>query len=253
MLLQQQETDAHEAALTRVSSDELARALAAIETRRQAEAERDADSIALGEAIRQLGLDLTPEELLDEVRAQRALAETEAGTRRRSARRRRRRRIAMSMVLAIVIYFCVAVWSGTPRGKRFFEHEPVTVSDVWRFGVTRDMTLETISAMNHGTPPEEALLGEIGPARHWQVAMVDGKPGVRVWTDGSVHDGKLRVYTDPFDARWDPNWNPEQVIDSRFHALTVPIERFASVHAPVTVKSSQYYGFDVMGVDILAK
>lgn len=60
------------AAQTRVKTEELAHALAAIEARRQDEACRMADTVALGDAVRDLQLDVTPEEILAEVQTQRA-------------------------------------------------------------------------------------------------------------------------------------------------------------------------------------
>jgi hypothetical protein len=60
------------AAQERVTPDELAQAVAAVEARRDAEARKHHSTIPLGEAVRQLGLETTPEELLSEVRRQRA-------------------------------------------------------------------------------------------------------------------------------------------------------------------------------------
>ena len=64
------------AAQERVTPDELAKAVAAMEARRDAETRHQTNTIPLGEAVRQLGLDATPEELLSEVRHQRAQRET---------------------------------------------------------------------------------------------------------------------------------------------------------------------------------
>lgn len=59
------------AAQVRVNSEELARALAAIEARRQEEAQRLEGTVVLGDVVQVLQLDITPEELLAEVQAQR--------------------------------------------------------------------------------------------------------------------------------------------------------------------------------------
>ncbi len=69
--LQTTDTDV-EAAHVRVTPQELAQATAIVEARRDAEAKRLADTIALGEAVQQLGLAATPEELFAEVQALRA-------------------------------------------------------------------------------------------------------------------------------------------------------------------------------------
>ena len=58
-----------EPAQTPVSSREFVEAITSIETRRQDA--HSQDSLPIGEAIRQLGLDLTPEEVLAEIQSQR--------------------------------------------------------------------------------------------------------------------------------------------------------------------------------------
>ena len=72
-MIQQQTTEAEvEAARVRVTPGELAQATAIVEARRDAEAKHLSDTIALGEAVQQLGLAATPEELFAEVQALRA-------------------------------------------------------------------------------------------------------------------------------------------------------------------------------------
>ncbi len=60
----------------RVTPEELTQALAAIESRKQAEASRLAGTIPIGDAITDLHLDSTPEDIWAEVQAQRAKADT---------------------------------------------------------------------------------------------------------------------------------------------------------------------------------
>jgi hypothetical protein len=115
-MLQHHEPEIEEALAARVTSEELGRALAAIETRRQAELERDMDTIALGEAISQLGLTVTPQELLGEIRQQRdaALLRDQARsaerkrvqTRRAGTARRLDRAVSMASVpvLAMLLF-----------------------------------------------------------------------------------------------------------------------------------------------------
>src|SRR5262249_30805205 len=59
------------AAEVRVSAQELAEAVEAVETRRNAAEQANFDTITLGEAVQHLSLDMTPEELLTELRARR--------------------------------------------------------------------------------------------------------------------------------------------------------------------------------------
>lgn len=89
MLRHQEETTnapqaAASAAETRVTPQELADALTAIEARRAERARQIEGTIPIGEAVRQLGLEVAPDEILEEVRAQRTrqAAVEEAQTRR---------------------------------------------------------------------------------------------------------------------------------------------------------------------------
>ncbi len=76
----------------RVTPEELTQALAAIESRKQAEASRLAGTIPIGDAIADLHLDSTPEDIWAEVQAQRAKADAaqarsaDADTTRRARR-----------------------------------------------------------------------------------------------------------------------------------------------------------------------
>src|SRR5262245_30815655 len=74
-LIEQQE---EEAARVRVTMDELARAVARYETRKLDETQVPANTMTVGEAIEQLSLTATPEELLAEVEAERRRAEEAA-------------------------------------------------------------------------------------------------------------------------------------------------------------------------------
>jgi hypothetical protein len=59
------------AAEVRVSAQELAEAVEAVEARRSAAEQTPLDTIALGDAVQHLSLDMTPEELLTELQARR--------------------------------------------------------------------------------------------------------------------------------------------------------------------------------------
>src|ERR1051325_11109274 len=72
-MLQQKQTEAEQAgraADVRVSNQELVEAITAIEARRSDPA--FADTITLGDAVRQLSLDVSPEQILAEIEAKRA-------------------------------------------------------------------------------------------------------------------------------------------------------------------------------------
>ena len=73
--LEEQATPAS-AAQVRVTPQELASALARLEARREEGQQHQEGTVALGEAVQELGLPVTPEELLREVQAGRAQAQT---------------------------------------------------------------------------------------------------------------------------------------------------------------------------------
>jgi hypothetical protein len=68
---EQAEEQPHSASQVRVTPDELVQAVAAVEARNDAVSKHEAETIPLGEAVHQLGLNATPEELLAEIRARR--------------------------------------------------------------------------------------------------------------------------------------------------------------------------------------
>ncbi len=87
---------ADDAAQQYVSSEELVNAISAAEGRQQAET---ADRLTIGEAIRQIGLDLSPEQLYAEVRAQRL---KEAAITGRSQNLRSRKRVRMAVIASVL-------------------------------------------------------------------------------------------------------------------------------------------------------
>ena len=110
------------AAQERVSSSELAAALAAIETRRTADAHFDAGTITVGEAIEQLNLDIAASEVLTEVLAQRQQKADEQSTRRK---KRRRAMVAAFFPLTLAFLCLGATGLIMERGN----HEPSTPPD----------------------------------------------------------------------------------------------------------------------------
>ncbi len=77
LLVEEAQNVENEAAQVRVTPQELVQATAAIEARHSARAQHDAATIPIGEAVHQLNLEATPEEVLAEVQAQRS-AKTQA-------------------------------------------------------------------------------------------------------------------------------------------------------------------------------
>jgi len=73
MLKHEQQSNPLPAAQARVTPEELARALAAIEARKERDDRKTANTIPVGEALRELGFSAAPEDVLAEVMAQRAV------------------------------------------------------------------------------------------------------------------------------------------------------------------------------------
>ncbi len=69
-MLNHTENEPVPAAQTRIKTEQLARAVAAIEARRQRDAQALVGTLVIGEAVEELSLDMTPEEILAEVEAQ---------------------------------------------------------------------------------------------------------------------------------------------------------------------------------------
>jgi hypothetical protein len=100
-----QETPLQTAAQVRVTPEELATALSRIEARKDA-GQRHADgTIPIGEAMQQLGLEATPEEVLAEVQVGRRLATTQ------KKRPTHRQRLALLSGIGLGIIVLVGWWS----------------------------------------------------------------------------------------------------------------------------------------------
>jgi len=127
---QTQEQTAIPAAKVAVSAEELAEALSALESRRERSV--PADSITIGEAVSELSLSYTPEELLAEIQARRQSTTV----------KRPRRRVLPSLLGAGVGLF-------------------VFVNVAWlAWGVGRAATAEAVGLM---PPPQEATLAPPTP------------------------------------------------------------------------------------------
>src|SRR4051794_1149400 len=91
-------TEEQDAAQQYVSSEELVRALASIESHHEG---ASADRLKIGDAIQQLGLDVTPEQILAEIDAHRIRQIEAVG---RAANRRRKTRIVATIVTVILLF-----------------------------------------------------------------------------------------------------------------------------------------------------
>lgn len=185
---------AGEAARVRVTTRELADAMASLQARKEAAARRMEGSIPLGEAIQELQLDATPEELLAEVQAQRARVPKPA------------RSSVWAMLAALVpasvflIGFTVAHLSDGASAPP----APIMVSTPTPSTLTISAPPATLVQDNSGPTPVLRTLGEVqnerpvlcalsqtdssvafvnfsNPASTWTLIKHDGRVYVRGW------------------------------------------------------------------------
>jgi len=87
------------AAQYRVSAQELSHVVGIIQARKEAEARQRANTVALGEAVEQLGLEMTPDELLAEIQADRARRSGGSGAARPKRQNPTQRRTAATFAV----------------------------------------------------------------------------------------------------------------------------------------------------------
>lgn len=111
---------------TRVTTDELIAAVAEIEARRDASQRWQANTIALSDAVQQLGLNMTPEELLAEVEAVRSRRYGEAQQNAMASARRRSMRSVWVLVAVMVLIPILLIFFSFSTRARFAMPQPAT-------------------------------------------------------------------------------------------------------------------------------
>ncbi len=223
-----------------MTPQELTQAMAAIEARRDADQMHVAETIPLGEAVQQLGLEMTPEELLAEINAQRTAAQTPpqlaARTQTRSLRSRLKTAvIAVSLAANLILGFTVLAR---------YEHQnaappaPPPAAQPLAANVAGDLNLSNIAPdttfyathdalyqMSHGDKWLEIPIAQAqdltrnGSAQWAIVKRAGDKVEVRGWSRGDVESGSLSDLT------------PVKSDDAQ-HPVTIPVERFLHVKPP---------------------
>lgn len=127
-------TEEPAAAQEYVSSDELVRALASIESRQMGEAH---DRVKIGEAIQQLGLDISPEQILAEVNAERIRRISES---QHAAHSRRTLATVATIVVLFVMFIGLGRWL---HGIRSAAQPVVAYSAVSGMGQEFDSLMQT--------------------------------------------------------------------------------------------------------------
>jgi hypothetical protein len=241
-MLNYEEQTAGPVAEVRVTAQELARAVAAVEGRREAFSQQEAETIPLGEAVRQLGLSVTPEELLAEIRAQRT--NTTAVTPRRTVLKPL---ALLKFLFAASLLACLAlglrllyVMNESPFAPPLSViTEPSSGESAVRLSDVPDnqpvySDLGTIYELNHGKASDQIRVGreqsdiENDPARHWwELVKLNGELYVRGWVSS--------------DGIGMPSGSQANFFNRRYSGLpsmtvrTVPIEKFKDILDPALV------------------
>ena len=212
-------------AQARVTPDELAKALAAIEARRQAEAAHLAGTIPIEQAVSDLHLDSTSDEIWAEVQAQRTKAATvreqpprlkpreavqPVGTERVTRRRGWRRLVAPVLVIGVLMSTGVIPHNFGPHG---FSPSLITPKNI----PTTAPKLEPLSAVpdgvdvfadaaaltqiSEGKPAAQISVSENASGNRWTVSRRGGHIYLRGFTEHAADlaelTGKpLTVYND---------------------------------------------------------
>jgi hypothetical protein len=232
--LEQATPDNDHAESVRVTAEELAQALAAVETRRADEQQRTADTIALGEAIRQLDLDVTPEELLAEVSIRRREVQQSAN------RKVRQRENNLVLVMVLVVSFAVNILLVTrqPRGQQPSVVAAATITPTPQLadfpklsqvpdGLTVFVDFDTLSALAKGRAADSVVVDarqNVGSRQLWRI--VKQPNGLFVQAFVSEADA-LKIANGQAGqlSATDPTWGGTQS-----YALTdVPLARFANI------------------------
>ena len=284
------ETEVSSAALTRVSAEELTRALAAIESRRQSGLERDMDTIALGEAVRQLALDLTPDELLAEIRAQReadrVAAAAEASSQKteeevsfawRGGRRGSRRSLLVPGIIAFLVLYVMFV-SSLP----YYSREPFVMLPILACPVVLYTWLVAWASSPHGGGGGRRLLFRqpltVGDAVAWDkpvcvslstvLRIARGMPpsSARIDDGGSRRWEVVSLYDKPAVRGWTDGLVREgklRVLSARpvgrrsavakYRPITVAMSRFVGVPDPPEVVQSPLYEHGIEEVEVPAE
>ena len=197
-MLQHEQLGEERAAEVRVTAEDLAAALTSLEVRK-AGIDGRPDTIALGDAIRQLDLDATPEELLAEVQA---LQSARRRLRELNARARARRWVQVSIffALAVVVYFVAFLAARTPAEPPLAltpaptvhveAREPYPLLSAVPVGEVVGVDFNTLVKLANGKAPADlrvdARVDEINlppDGRIWKIRKTAYSIVVQAWAD----------------------------------------------------------------------
>ncbi len=199
-MLQHQTTPVEETASSasaRVTPEELARALASLEARKDQSAREAAGTISIGEAVQQLGFDATSDEIWAEVQAQRQHQAQVVGTRLpRKTRRRLWLGVGVGLIGIVGMGFVTEARDAAP-------YSTVEAPTVQYVAPTAPQTVIKTPAEvpNNGTFYCDAATAQVllrHPSAAARVLVTQGRPDTGALTDASwtftKHDGRLYVH-----------------------------------------------------------
>lgn len=192
---------ASEAAQVRVTTKELADAMASLQARKEAAARRMEGSIPIGEAIQELQLDATPEELLAEVQTLRARVPPPSSLSRTGLRARLLAAFGAAAAFALGMG---TLLFGVRQTATLTPPEPIMVSPPALSTLTISAPPETLVQDKNGATPILRTVGEVengrpvlcslsqteaggafvnfsNPALAWTLIKHDGQMYVRGW------------------------------------------------------------------------
>jgi hypothetical protein len=252
---------------TRVTTDELIGAVAEIEARRDASQRWHADTISLGDAVRQLGLNITPGELLDEIEANRARRFAEAQNHARAAARRKSMRgawvaIGASILVALMLLgflFTSAEPNMSPPTPVMASVAPMITGEgttapagpsfqALPEGGTGYVTLQTAYAANHGlgagqmevTGAQEFYDTNLNFYRQlWAVTKINGKPYLQGWgtrdSEGLIRSMSSSPLSDA----------PGQT------TVTIPLEDLGGIKDPSKIVREQNAAYQTKAIEVI--
>ena len=223
----------------RVTPEELAKALAAVEARKEQSARETEGTIPIGEAVRQLGFDVTPDEVWAEVQAQRTQG-------RRGSRPRRRFRM-MGLIMLPVVVGVGLVLARLPASKSdipkpalpaaLTASADLTVLD----GIGPKRHLETLAEVPEDHPVQATMcscgveFGEYDSQENtWTLIKHSGRLYVRGWTLPMTEAvmrsrASIKVVNDKGLKTFGPEVGPEGLPDVR---VTLALDSFKRVPNP---------------------
>lgn len=262
MLRQTTEETASPAYQARVTPQEFVEALAAIETRNDAQAEHQASTLTLGEMVDQLSLEFTPEQLLAEITAARASGVNVVSAPQRKRWRGSRMVLPISIAVNLVFGLFLLRWIASPVEQLQLSapaiaqamptttvaatlapssaQSAITLSEAMQTGTPVSVNLDDLRKIakspEHATQWKKQFSPTDGTGSQWTLVHLEDGWYVRGWRSTAEHFTVQGVEVHGQDK----NFFAQQ-IDSAGKQLTVPISAFKQIRDPEWVWTGGYF------------